>query len=435
MQKMTPLQGTLAIGFGAFMTAKTMALFGIPLPIHSLSPYEITALKTQALKLAGICTSLGVANYTYQSMPNTKARRSLKRIFDEGEIYRERENGRKIYPQIRAIQYDNKGITIVFNIVFGINPDDVYKAEWLFKQEFGQHVFIEHTGKHFTVKAYYKGIQTFAYDFDEILPHLSDMKLPIVIGKDQEGYWLIVDMIDNPHLLICGETGSGKSTEIRQIITTWIKHLSPEKLHLYLCDLKGSEFHLFENIEHVQASLYENDEGKLLKLLIKIEKEIKRRGQLLRQHGKVHIDDLPEQVPYIVVCVDEVALLRDNKAIMEKIENIAIVGRSNGVFLLLSMQRPDSTVLDGKLKQCLTVRICFRQPDDINYGIALNMRMKPDREIEDGYAFVKYKRGLQEIQAPFLADKMAKVMLRPYQQKKPRPEPEQIEENKIFDLE
>ncbi|MBS4191960.1 DUF87 domain-containing protein [Bacillus sp. FJAT-49705] len=55
------------------------------------------------------------------------------------------------------------------------------------------------------------------------------MKLPIVAGLDINGNIIVYDMVKNPHLLIAGETGSGKSTQIRSILSTLIKSVSPER--------------------------------------------------------------------------------------------------------------------------------------------------------------------------------------------------------------
>ncbi|MGE1044295.1 FtsK/SpoIIIE domain-containing protein, partial [Bacillus wiedmannii] len=73
--------------------------------------------------------------------------------------------------------------------------------------------------------------------------------------------------------------------------------------------------------------------------------------------------------PYILLAIDEVAMLKDEKECMTTIEKISAVGRSLGVFLLLSMQRPDAKVLDGKLKLNMTVRMGFKCDSVINSNI------------------------------------------------------------------
>ncbi|GIP25040.1 hypothetical protein J23TS9_01700 [Paenibacillus sp. J23TS9] len=115
------------------------------------------------------------------------------------------------------------------------------------------------------------------------------------------------------------------------------------------------------------------DASGLKRIVMKLRRELRARGDLLDRHEVAHVNDLPEweRPPYIVLAVDEVALLKKEMDIMEGIDEISTIGRALGVFLILSMQRPDATVLDGKLKNNLTVRMAFRHADEINSRITI----------------------------------------------------------------
>src|SRR5699024_285334 len=110
------------------------------------------------------------------------------------------------------------------------------------------------------------------------------------------------------HILISDETGSGKSSEIRSILATLIMLKKPNELRLILGDLKRSEFHLYKQIEHVESVSHSADE--LRPQLKKVKKEMTKRGSQLDKEGVNSIDELKQKLPYIVVCIDEVALLR-----------------------------------------------------------------------------------------------------------------------------
>ena len=75
-------------------------------------------------------------------------------------------------------------------------------------------------------------------------PLLKKYRLPVVVGRDQFGNMITYDMVEanTPHLLIAGETGSGKSSMVRVVLSTLIQYMSPDKLHLYLGDLKTLNF-------------------------------------------------------------------------------------------------------------------------------------------------------------------------------------------------
>lgn len=177
---------------------------------------------------------------------------------------------------------------------------------------------------------------------------------------------------NTPHLLIAGETGSGKSSMVRVVLSTLIHYMSPDKLHLYLGDLKNSEFHFLRRVQHVKQLCMEEVEMDIM--IQKVWKEIRERRKIMEEYEVDHIDEYNRlspgnQKPYILIGIDEVAMLQNQKDCMNTIEKIAAVGRSLGVFLLLSMQRPDAKVLDGKLKLNMTVRAGFKCADSINSNI------------------------------------------------------------------
>jgi S-DNA-T family DNA segregation ATPase FtsK/SpoIIIE len=120
--------------------------------------------------------------------------------------------------------------------------------------------------------------------------------------------------------------------------------------------------------------------------------------------------------PTVILCIDEVALLKDDSEIMDRIEKIGVIGRALGVFLILAMQRPDADVLDGKLKQCLTVRVSFRQPDEINSRIALGNGEAAKINIADKGMAVAFHEKLELVRAPMLSFKEARELLEPLKQ-------------------
>jgi S-DNA-T family DNA segregation ATPase FtsK/SpoIIIE len=247
------------------------------------------------------------------------------------------------------------------------------------------------------------------YEYERYTSLFKSLKLPILTGIDVHGNIFTYDMVDNPHLLIAGETGSGKSTQVRSVLTSIIQTLSPERIELYLCDLKRSEFFLFKNIEHVKGVYHSARE--MLPMLQYLQLEMQKRGNQLNQHERSHVDDLPDPPPYILLCIDEVALLQDEKEIMKLVEEISAIERALGVFLILSMQRSDSKILDGKLKNNLTVRMGFKCADLINSRIIGTPGS--EKLTVKGRMLLKlpiYSK-LIEIQAPYLSVESAKKIL------------------------
>ncbi|WP_127532722.1 FtsK/SpoIIIE domain-containing protein [Paenibacillus kobensis] len=351
----------------------------------------------------------------YQGLPETVTRRKLMHLFKAGQIFVRVKRGkgkddRLIYPRISRIACTTEYMQVNFNLPKGMDPKVIFNSLWLFKQGFGPHLDLSEDCSRFTLIIYPSDMKQFDYNPKDVVPSIQGMRLPVVAGKSRKG-WESYDMVNQPHLLISGETGSGKSVAIRAILTTLIE-THGDNIELYCADLKRSEFHLFRGVAK-EVVVKPND---LAVVLQKIDKEMKRRGDLLDKAEESHIDDLPNPPKYIVLAIDEVSLLRKEKEIMAMIEDISSIGRALGVFLILSMQRPDSKILDGALKNNLTVRMAFRQSDEINSRIALGSGEAADiRLSQRGRMYMKGEE-LRMIQMPYLELKEAKRLLAPHKE-------------------
>ncbi|CAM4108688.1 FtsK/SpoIIIE domain-containing protein [Mesobacillus thioparans] len=323
------------------------------------------------------------------------------------------DDERKIFPKIHSVQNRKYSTEYIFTLPNGLDPHILKKNFFAFHQVFGKNIELKGDYKKFEFHVYKVSLPAeLNYDYAAYSEHFGGLDLPIVAGVDLAGKLIAYCMVTNPHLLIAGETGSGKSTQLRSVLSTLIQTLSPDRLQLYLCDLKRSEFYLFRNVEHVQGLFVSARE--MLPMLQQLKKEMQHRGDLLDRAEVSHIDELPEKLPYIVLCIDEVALLQDEKDIMTLVEEISAIGRALGVFLILSMQRPDRKVLDGKLKNNLTVRMGFRCADLINsriIGTPGSEKLK-----EAGRMLLKLPAfiDLKEVQSPYLSTDKAKKILEGY---------------------
>ncbi|NNV06724.1 DNA translocase FtsK [Geobacillus sp. MMMUD3] len=284
----------------------------------------------------------------------------------------------------------------------------------MFQQVFGQHVQLEGDYKRFTLTIYHRGLPNeLSYSFEKIKPHLEGLALPIICGMDRYGKYIAYDAIQEPHLLIAGESGSGKSTQLRSILTTLIQYYDESKLHIYCADLKMSEFHIFKRCRQVKTVCV--TPGQLKKMLSLIQIEMNRRSQLLNEKEVTHINDLPEseRPPIILVCIDELVVVKDEKEIMDTLVQLVAIGRALNIIVILSMQRPSHDILDTKIRANLTVRMGFRAADLSN----AKMIGTPGAEkisIEQRGRFLLKREGLMELQAPFLPLERAKKILEAY---------------------
>ncbi|WP_144561644.1 FtsK/SpoIIIE domain-containing protein [Bacillus mycoides] len=323
-----------------------------------------------------------------------------------------------IYPKIHSVSSTKENVRYVFTIPNGLDPKNIEKKWFCFQQILGRNVAIEGDIKKFVLNVFHSdaGLKQYKYLYKQWQPLLKDHRLPVVVGRDQFGNMIVYDMIDSntPHLLIAGETGSGKSSMVRVVLSTLIQYMSPDKLHLYLGDLKNSEFHFLRRVKHVKEVCMEEIEMKIM--LQKVWKEIRERRKLMEEYEVDHIDEYnkmnpDKQKPYILLAIDEVAMLQDEKECMSTVEKISAVGRALGVFLMLSMQRPDAKVLDGKLKLNMTVRMGFKCDSTINSNI---MGTPGSEHLEQSGQMILKLNGLKKVQAPFLELSKAKQIVEPY---------------------
>lgn len=365
----------------------------------------------------------------------------LKEVFGKAGLFVDQQTrGGKvpIYPKIHDISSTQERVRYIFTIPNGLDPKTIEKKWFCFQQILGRNVAIEGDIKRFVLNVFHSdaGLQKYNYSYKTWRPLLKQHRLPIVVGRDQFGNMIVYDMIEanTPHLLIAGETGSGKSSMVRVVLSTLIQNMSPDKLHLYLGDLKNSEFHFLRRVKHVKEVCMEEIEMKIM--LQKVWKEIRERRKLMEEYEVDHIDEYNKlnpgnQKPYLLLAIDEVAMLQDEKECMSTIEKISAVGRALGVFLMLSMQRPDAKVLDGKLKLNMTVRMGFKCADIINSNI---MGTPGSEHLEQSGQMILKLNGLKKVQAPFLELSKAKQLVEPYRIPKEDimlQNPPQ-EENKLF---
>lgn len=198
----------------------------------------------------------------------------------------------------------------------------------------------------------------------------SKFKLPIALGIDIGGKPIIADLIELPHLLIAGATGSGKSVCINNIILSIIYNLSPEKVKLIMLDPKRVELNIYNGIPHLLIPII-TDTNQAIKVLNWVISEMEKRFKIFAEAGVRNLEGYNEYVrnlkndinalPYIIIIIDELAdlMLSSPVKVEEVLCRLAQMTRATGIHLIIATQRPSVDIITGSIKINFPSRIAF----------------------------------------------------------------------------
>lgn len=216
--------------------------------------------------------------------------------------------------------------------------------------------------------------------------------LPLALGRDLSGQPTCADLTRMPHLLIAGQTGSGKSVCINALITSLVCRYTPSELRLLMVDPKMVELSVYGDLPHLRHPVITDNEeaASVLKWSVY---EMKRRFGLLSANGCRNIAEfngriargrevfLPKRgvmdepalydegpLPYIVLIIDELAdlMMTVQSEVETPLAMLAQKARAVGIHLVLATQRPSVNVLTGLIKANIPSRIAFRVASKID---------------------------------------------------------------------
>lgn len=194
--------------------------------------------------------------------------------------------------------------------------------------------------------------------------------LPFLIGETDEGQPLWMDISQNPHLLVAGATGSGKSVLLHVLIENAIR---VPNLQLYLVDTKLVEFGRYQDLGSV-VNIAQNLED-ALGVLLSLTKTMETRYQLLEHYQLTKVEEAPDLFPPILVIIDEAAdlMLADNSHQFEKtLIKLAAKSRAAGIYLVLATQRPSAEILTGIVRANFPARIACKTSSRVNSQIIID---------------------------------------------------------------
>lgn len=204
-------------------------------------------------------------------------------------------------------------------------------------------------------------------------------KLPIALGKGVNGSVAVMDLTTQPHLLIAGATGSGKSVCINATIINLLLTHTPDELKLLMVDPKMVELTSYNGIPHLIAPVvtdFEQVAGALAWVTREMERRYKAFAKLGARNIATYNQRMPkdEKMPFMVVIIDELADLMMLAAdeIERYIARIAQMARATGIHMIIATQRPSTDVVTGLIKANFPARIAFAVSSQIDSRVIID---------------------------------------------------------------
>jgi S-DNA-T family DNA segregation ATPase FtsK/SpoIIIE len=377
----------------------------------------LSAFAPAYLAYGVIAMLIGGWNITYMVLSYDK----FEKLLESLEI---KSNDK--YPRLKEKIKTDYGWCYRLSVPPGISTKDFEKNKLAIEQFLGHNVKISYTNHNIFVEIY-------EIELEHLVPYIpyKAKGIEFPTGIEYGGKITKVDLsTGEPHMIIAGESGSGKSTVLRSIITSLILN----GIILHLIDLKyGAEFAIFRNSKYVKSfSKTKKEANETLYALIA---EVERRYNLFYDNDCVDIKEYnkkhKEKIPTEFLIVDEFADLQGEKDSIELLEELSAKARACGIHLIIATQRPDAKILNGRIKANCPCILGLKTTNEVNSRIIIDHGGLEDLR---GFGHGILKNGPEkEIQCYFLETDTARELIKPTNiDKRKKESPKQEIENYDF---
>ena len=219
--------------------------------------------------------------------------------------------------------------------------------------------------------------------------------------REEDGKPLLLDPLNQPHTLIAGITGSGKSVLMQNLILSIAATRSPEEAHIYLIDPKyGVDYRPLDELPHVEVGSggIIDDPATAIQILGGLVEEMNGRYALFKQAKVANIHAYRratgKPMPTLWIIHDEFADWMQTEDYKDSVPNIigrlSVKARAAGIFLLFAAQRPDKDVMPMQLRSQLGNRLILKVDNAGTAEIAMgNKNSGAERLLGRGHMLAK----------------------------------------------
>lgn len=288
-------------------------------------------------------------------------------------------------------------------------------------------------GAYFDIKVYNHKLKK-KYKFELIKPNEKE-KLVVTLGYGRLG---LIDFEINKHIGLFGESGSGKSTTLKNILTQLVLNYTPKNLELYLSDNKGgTELNIYSDLEHCKG--FTKDINGLKNMFKTLSTEAERRYELL---FNAKLEDLTSynekykknKLTKIVFVIEEFASVYKDKTIQSLLQLALSQWRSIGIYVLLTTQRPSAKIVNGDLKCNLGIILGLKTLDSTNSNVVIDKYNLLNNLRGNGHGYIRYNGKLEEFQSFYIDHGEVKRWIKDIPRKKTEKIKSSIVDPKVIEL-
>ncbi|MBZ5653512.1 MAG: hypothetical protein LAO18_23885 [Acidobacteriia bacterium] len=208
----------------------------------------------------------------------------------------------------------------------------------------------------------------------------------ICVGiREEDGQPLLLDPLNQPHTLIAGITGSGKSVLMQNLILSIAATRDPAEAHIYLIDPKfGVDYRPLDELPHVEAGSggIIDDPHAAVTVLEGLVDEMNRRYELFKNARVPNVHAYRkatgQPLPILWIIHDEFADWMQTDDYRDAVPNVvgrlSVKARAAGIFLLFAAQRPDKDVMPMQLRSQLGNRLILKVDNAATAEIAMGVK-------------------------------------------------------------
>lgn len=206
-----------------------------------------------------------------------------------------------------------------------------------------------------------------------------------------------------PHLMVIGNTGSGKTQFAQYIISCLLE----QGVRVIYCDPKNDDdMRLF--MQNKPSAVYVTKENDIAKVVRETEEQVRLREQDLQSIGIKEAEFNPIFLFFDeMIAFAKIAEKKTYEETVKRLSTIVVTGRSKRVYAGMILQRPDTSFIEGAIRDNLGCRICMGQMSETAYKMAFGSDFSSiknnRREIGSGLI---YRQGVdtkpREFLAPFI---------------------------------